>query len=311
MVDLEVLTTTVIGSYPIQISNEEMMLAFYKGEDPFLKSIELSVKDQLEAGINIISDGQTRSDMIKIFTGRIVGLESDMNTTTAVSKLGYPEKGITVQDQLYALNLIKGKDAKLKGILTGPSTILNTIKPGVYKTRSRELLFDIAEVLRREAEELERIGVFCLQIDEPIFSIKTEDLENSIAALDSIMHPLKLPVALHVCGSVKEIFPKLLDLKKLRIFHLELKSTPENLEVIKDYAPDMHLGIGVVNVYDDRIESVEEIKQLVEKVLDFFDAGKVLINPECGMRHLPRDVALNKLINIVKAKEQLKKERNL
>jgi len=311
MVELEALTTTVIGSYPVQISNEDFIKSFYTKEDSFLKSIELSIKDQIEAGIEIISDGQTRNDMVKIFTDKIIGFKTDFGRVIAVEKLSYHDGGIILKDQMHALNFIKGKSTKLKSVLTGPSTILSMINPGVYKTRSRELLFDIAEVLRKEAEELQKTDIAYLQIDEPIFSVKPENLEDSIIALDKITQKIKIPVAIHVDGPIKKIFPKLLNLKKFDIFHMELKSTPENLEVVKEYKSDKSIGIGLVKVYDDRVETVEEIKQLVEKSLEFLDANKILLNPECGMRHLPREIAFNKLRNIVKAKEQIKKEMNL
>lgn len=311
MVAFKPLTTTVIGSFPIQVSNREAMSSFYRTQDPFLKSIELSIKDQLETGIDIISDGQTRGNMVKIFTDRIIGFESDSSTATAVDKLSYPSRGITLQDQMHALNLIKDRDAKLKGILTGPSTILNTVKPGVYKTRSRELLFDIAEVLKQEAKELEKTGLFYIQIDEPIFSVKPENLEDSITALNIITQNLTIPVGLHVCGSLKGLFPKILDLKNFPIFHIESKSNPENLEIIKEYKPDMHIGLGVVKNLDERVESVEEIKQFIENALKFLDPNKLIINPDCGMRNLSRESAINKLKNIVKAKEEIKKERGL
>ena len=311
MVELEALTTTVIGSYPVQISNEDFIKSFYTKEDSFLKSIELSIKDQIEAGIEIISDGQTRNDMVKIFTDKIIGFKTDFGRVIAVEKLSYHDGGIILKDQMHALNFIKGKSTKLKSVLTGPSTILSMINPGVYKTRSRELLFDIAEVLRKEAEELQKTDIAYLQIDEPIFSVKPENLEDSIIALDKITQKIKIPVAIHVDGPIKKIFPKLLNLKKFDIFHMELKSTPENLEVVKEYKSDKSIGIGLVKVYDERVETVEEIKQLVEKSLEFLDANKILLNPECGMRHLPREIAFNKLRNIVKAKEQIKKEMNL
>jgi 5-methyltetrahydropteroyltriglutamate--homocysteine methyltransferase len=73
----------------------------------------------------------------------------------------------------------------------------------------------------------------------------------------------------------------------------------EDLHMIQRLGWDRALGLGVVDVKTEQIESAEVIAQRIRKALETFPAEKLIINPDCGLRHLPADVARAKLAAMV------------
>ena len=106
----KVLATTVVGSYPVVKGTG--IKSFF---DPFGPSVETAVSDQISAGIDIISDGQVRGDMIGVFSGKLPGIKGQ----DVIGKIESASRPITVADTKYA----RSKSLYVKGIITGPSTL--------------------------------------------------------------------------------------------------------------------------------------------------------------------------------------------
>jgi len=83
------------------------------GKDPFLMSIEEAIKDQLAAGIDIVSDGQVRADIITLFSNAIGGMRSDRCRSVVMGKVTKPLKSITAHDLIFKKDLV-GTKAKVK-----------------------------------------------------------------------------------------------------------------------------------------------------------------------------------------------------
>ncbi|MBO6275390.1 MAG: methionine synthase, partial [Methanobrevibacter sp.] len=126
--------STVVGSYPVELKEasgfKDKLLKSVGAYDPFKDSIKQAVFSQLDAGVDIISDGQVRGDMVSSFSKFIPGFKIEDGNTFIVPKIRNPTGEISVKDLLYAKSLIKqyykgsipeGKG--IKGIVTGPSTI--------------------------------------------------------------------------------------------------------------------------------------------------------------------------------------------
>ena len=133
------LTTTVVGSYPTTPTKKELMQSVY-GKDPFLKSIQGAVEDQTAAGVGIISDGQTRGDMIRIITQRVGGFSDEGGVIRVVD--GFYRKGDIVTEDFRYAKKIAG-ETRVKGIMTGPVTIAIFVKNEHYKDK-RDLVLDLA-----------------------------------------------------------------------------------------------------------------------------------------------------------------------
>lgn len=292
----KMLPTTVVGSYPVVRGRGLRTIL-----DPLHPALETAIADQCEVGIDIISDGQVRGDMISAFVSHMPGIKGQ--TVTGV--LQPPLKPITLSDTRYAL----GRYPKVKGIITGPSTLAHALKIGTPAYRNREeLTLDIAQSLAAEAQHLDEAGVTILQIDEPILSTGAANLHIAQLAVSTITSVLRVPTCLHVCGELGDIIDELLKIQ-VSIFDFEFAYNPANLEILsqKDLKGRM-IGYGVVDSSDQAVEPVEVIKKRIIKGIEIFRPETMLIDPDCGLRMLTRESAFAKLKNMVQAAGEIRAE---
>ena len=279
----KVLATTVVGSYPV-VKGGGLMSVF----DPLRPAVETAIGDQIAAGIDIISDGQVRGDMIGVFTSKLPGIRDQQ----VVGKVQPAAGPITVADTKIAIS----RAPKVKGIITGPTTLAYGlhISTPMYRDKD-ELVPDLAAALLVEARALEAAGVTLLQIDEPILSTGIADLAVAKQAIDTITAGLHTPVCLHVCGGLGNIIDELLKFN-VNVFDFEFANNDANLDLLsrRDLGGRM-LGYGCVDSATDRIESTAEIRKRIEKGVEIFDPKILLIDPDCGLRMRTREAAYAKL----------------
>lgn len=290
------LPTTVVGSYPVVKGS-----GLFARMDPLKHAVEVAVADQIGAGIDIISDGQVRGDMIRAFTSHLPGIRG----SSVVGKVQPARQPITLADTKYALS----RHPKVKGILTGPSTLAHglVLETPFYRNKD-ELVLDLAQALAVEAGYLQEAGVRLIQIDEPIFSTGAANIAVGREALNAIAGRLRVPICLHVCGSLANTIDDILR-ANVAVFDLEFANNPGNLEVLsaKDLRGRM-IGYGCVDSADPAVESIETIRKRIEAGIDVFSPGAMLIDPDCGLRMQARDAALGKLKNMVAAAGEARAE---
>jgi 5-methyltetrahydropteroyltriglutamate--homocysteine methyltransferase len=290
------LPTTVVGSYPVVRGKGLRALL-----DPLQPAVETAVSDQLEAGIDIISDGQVRGDMIGMIAGALPGIKH--RDVTGIVRA--PQKPITLADTRYAL----ARHPKVKGILTGPSTLAHGLRIATPSYRNKaELALDIAQALATEARALEDAGVTLIQIDEPILSTGAADLHAAQQAVQTITSVVRIPTCLHVCGDLAAVIDDILRIR-VNILDFEFANNPANAELIsgKDLEGRM-LGYGVVDSSDPAVESVETIEKRIREAVDCFDPATLLIDPDCGLRMLTREAAFGKLRNMAAAAAKVRSD---
>jgi 5-methyltetrahydropteroyltriglutamate--homocysteine methyltransferase len=259
------------------------------------KYISSAVNDMVSAGIDFISDGQTRDPFVQIFTRKLAGCRI-RDRTEIIGTIGHTES-ITVEDQRFVRNIIP-KEKKLLGVLTGPYTLSQSCVDLFYHDE-KQVAFDFAKALRKEAELLQSF-VDLISIDEPFFSNFLPDYGNELLSL--ITKNLSCPTRLHVCGDVTSIIAHLLEMPVDILSH-EFKASPHLLDSFNNYTVSKQICLGSVRSDDSRVESVEEITTHFEKAQNVFDDNIIQLAPDCGQRMLPQDVAYKKLQNLVKAGE--------
>lgn len=323
----KVLVTTVVGSYPKMPEAEEAIRKRKRGEiseeefhalvQPAIRKV---VEDYLEAGIDLISDGeQSREDMVVYFAERIGGYEAGdwvrifdnvyFRKPIVKSKLTY-RAPMAVMDWEYASSISRGRP--VKAIITGPYTMVDWSFDLVYGDR-RELVLEMARVLRREVEEFVRRGAHFIQVDEPALPTRPyrEEAELVKEALEVLLKGVDAKKIVHICfGRIEKIIPYILEFPVDQI-DLEMKNSGFRLlKPLKEYGFNKELGLGVIDVHSLRVETVEEVKNDIRKVLDMDIVGseKIYVDPDCGLKRLPRDIAKAKLRNMVKAVQELRRE---
>ncbi len=285
--------TTVVGSYPTGIA--------VMSEGDVQNAIEIAVRDQVRAGVDIVSDGQVRADMVGIFAMNMPGYRKEDGRYMVVDRIDVPDLPATLKDYLFARKISK---AKVKGIVTGPTTMAKSSIIGrgsPYKSNSDpELIFDLAYAQAAEVRALAAAGAEIIQIDEPFFSVGA-DLETGIRAVNIVAKAAETP-AMHVCGDIRPIFKKLLEANVKVLDHEFSKS--KNLEAMDRELIEAHdktIGFGVLDTATDEIESPDKVEQTIRQGIEKIGKNNMWIDPDCGMRMRKKDVAFQKLSNMVTA----------
>jgi len=226
--------------------------------------------------------------MIGAFTSKLPGIREQ----EVFGKVQPASGPITVGDTKYAIS----KAPKVKGIITGPTTLAHGLHISTPMYRNKEeLVPDLAAALLVEARALEAAGITLLQIDEPIFSTGIADLAVGKLAVEQIAAGLHTPVCMHVCGNLGNVIDEILKFN-VNVLDFEFANNPDNLDLLsrRDLAGKM-IGFGCVDSTTDRIESTAEIRKRIQKGVEIFDPKIMLIDPDCGMRMRTHETAYAKL----------------
>jgi len=311
--------TNSIGSYPTHVIGENAKARMsirdlMAGKDPFVISIEAAVADQLEAGIDLISDGQVRADMVSMFAAGIPGMKTERGRAYITGKITRPLKSITAKDLMSARQQACGR-AMVKGIITGPATLAassSLSRDAPYKSRlDPRLLNDLANALSFEAEQLVRAGADALQIDEPVlFNI---GVDKVLKFIDATVENVRIPVKLHPHVASFEDFVKLLTARNIQYVGVEAAKYPFWLEKLtRDLFEDHNkkVALGVIDTDSRDVESVEVVKNRIKCGVEVFGED-MWVNPDCGLRLQTREMAFHKLEVLVAAAASVKDELNL
>lgn len=304
------LVTTVVGSYPSKPDTSDIYALMRDERDAARSAIEVAVNDQTKAGVQLVSDGQVRADFITLFARNIFGFNIKGGRPNIVDKVAPLEKSIIVDDYIFAKSIAR---RDVKGIVTGPSTLAHASvvdEEAPYKSNDDpELIYDIADVQAMEILTLIEAGATIVQVDEPVFSVGI-DLETGIQAVNEMIKGVKTPIV-HVCGDIRDIFKKLLELDVSVLDHEFTNTT--NLEIVdRDIieAHDMCIGYGCVDSNSMEVEPVEVIEKRILAAVEKLGARNIWIDPDCGLRNLTRKSAFAKLSNMVRAAKNVEASLN-
>ena len=320
--------TTVVGSFPSYPRKPTSLMSkfsyFLGNYDSYRPAVEYAVRKQVEAGIDIISDGQVRGDMIQIFARSVPGMAWEEGTSKIRERIRHMSNSIGANDLKIALksanNISKDFQAGaqilshgkfqdgvkgVKGIITGPTTlVLSSRLEGFYNKHTRDkAILDLALALKNEVKFLEDAGAAIIQVDEPYLSTGMVNIENAKKSIKIIGQNVNIPIAIHVCGDVTEVFPELLKFP-VDIIDCEFAGMAKNLNVLETIdVKRKNIGFGCVDTKTEKVDSSETIFKLIKKGIELVGDEKLIIDPDCGMRMLPEQVAFQKLKNMKEAVE--------
>jgi 5-methyltetrahydropteroyltriglutamate--homocysteine methyltransferase len=330
---LPLLPTTVVGSYSVPEWLERLKTEFYQRRISAAHLAEIhdvvikaAIKDQERAGIDIVSDGELRRDNdIDYFLARIPGVhiaqraKSDYYdyydaavTAPLPADDKEPQTG-TIHDAV-GLGLAADfeftralTDRPVKFSFTGPFSLSRRISldAGAY-TDPGELVRALARRLNTEARALADAGARFLQIDEPFLAGYPEQAALAVEAVNIVTDGVPATWALHVCygnryarpsweGHYDFLFPAVLEARVDQLVLEFARKGLEDLRLIREYGWPRALGLGVVDVKSPAVESPELVAARIGRALEYIDADRLMVNPDCGLRHLAPDVARQKL----------------
>ncbi|QJU52796.1 methionine synthase [Herbiconiux sp. KACC 21604] len=284
-------------------------------------ALRLSLADQQQAGIDIVSDGeQTRQHFVTTFIEHLDGVDFakretvrirdryDASVPTVVGAVTR-EKPVFVEDARF---LRAQTDQPIKWALPGPLTMVDTLYDAHYKSREK-LAWEFAGILNEEARELQDAGVDIIQFDEPAFNVFFDEVNDwGVAALERAIEGLTVETAVHVCygygikantdwketlGSewrqYEAIFPKI-QASDIDIVSLESRNSHVPIDLI-ELIRGKKVMVGAIDVATSTVETPEEVAETLREALQFVDADKLYPSTNCGMAPLPRTVARGKL----------------
>ena len=296
------------------------------GEDAesiFLKAAAEVINDQIECGIDIVTDGEVRREnYIHYHCRHITGV--DFNTLTEkIARTGNYKCWLpTIVAKVEAQDSFLVHDWKVsqklsskpvKITIPGPMTIADTIANTYYKSDDK-MGFDLAGVINVEIKRLQKAGCKYIQVDEPLFARKPqqaidfgidnlakcfEGLENT--EIEKITHiccgyPDKLDVINYPkapLDSYKKI-AKALDASLIDSVSIEDAHRYNDLELLRNFTKTKVI-FGLIKIASSQIETKEEIENRVLDALNYIDKQQLIAAPDCGLGHLPRQLAIEKL----------------
>lgn len=318
--------TTVVGSYPTPI-----WLHGDTSRTTLRDAILVVLKTQELAGIDVVADGELNrfdpshpetNGMIDYFVSRMDGVRTKFSITDreafrADAGLNYRSDpaGIVCGplgpgtlnlpgDFEFTRRLTK---QPLKFTSTGPHMLTKVLTDRHYSSRA-DLAMAIAQVLR---QQVERIDADIVQLDEANISGHPEDSEWAAAAMNHVLDGISGVRAVHICfgnyggQSVQKGFWRSLMpfLNSLWVDHLVLEFARRGyteLEHFKELDPKIGLGLGVVDIKDNEVESAETIAERIELAAGVLGEERIhYIHPDCGFWMLQRNVADRKMAALV------------
>lgn len=303
--------TTTIGSFPQTKDVKANRSAFKKGEitkEQYVnfnkKKIEECVKWQEEIGLDVLVHGEyERNDMVEYFGEALGGF---LFTEKAwVQSYGtrcvkppviwgdvYRKKAITVDWSVFAQSQTSHI---MKGMLTGPVTILNWSFPR-EDISIKDSIAQIALAIRDEVLDLEANGIKMIQIDEAALREKlplrksdwySEYLDFAIPAFRLTHSGVKpeTQIHTHMCYSeFTDIIPAIDDMDADVITFEASRSDLVILDSLRENNFETEVGPGVYDIHSPRVPSVEEIVTVLKKMLAKIDRRKLWVNPDCGLK---------------------------
>lgn len=334
---LPFLPTTTIGSFPQTPEVRKARQNFRKGEwnseqyETFIQEqIQVWINIQEEIGIDVLVHGEfERTDMVEFFGEKLNGFAFTLNgwVQSYGSRCVKPPviygdvefmAPMTVKESVYAQSLT---DKPVKGMLTGPLTILNWSFVRDDLPRN-EVAFQIAWALREEVEALEKAGIEMIQVDEPALReglpLKKEKwdsyLEDSILAFRLSTSTVKDTTQIHTHMCYCEFHEMIDAIRALDADVISIETSRSHGELIHTFEEstyELGIGLGVYDIHSPRIPAVEEMVSMIDRALQVLDPALFWINPDCGLKTRGMEETVASLKHMVQATEIAREARSV
>jgi 5-methyltetrahydropteroyltriglutamate--homocysteine methyltransferase len=282
----------------------------------------LAIKEQEDAGIDIVSDGeQSRQHFVHGFLEFVEGIDFGKKVEMGIRGDRYKAMVPTVTGGLRLKGRVHGAEAKharahtkkkLKFTMPGPMTIADTIADRFYGDKVK-MAMAFAGLLNQEARALEADGVDVIQFDEPAFNVFMDEVAGwGVDALHRAVDGLKCTTAVHICygygikanidwknslgeewRQYEKFFPALAKSKIGQV----------SLECIHSHVPMQLIAllegkdilVGAIDVATDKVETPEEVAAVIQEAMKYAPKERIIPCTNCGMAPMRRDIADAKL----------------
>jgi len=332
--------TTVVGSYPfpgwLEFSSRNLnQFGAADIEEMVEDAVIAAIHDQVAAGLDVITDGeQTRLDFNLSFYGYIKGIQNNETETrkfgppahdqrgknNIVSELTAPN-GLGAVKEYQRLKKLAPPGPTLKASIPGPYTLSGRLLPNdKYKDRYA-ITEALLPIIRKELEDLVAAGCTEITVDEPSMSCYAykENTKKFVDIFNRTVKPIvgKCNLSTHLCfgnfkgrpvgyRSIKPMLPDFLEMTVDEI-HIEMANREfAEIELLAPFAEKMNVAVGIIDVKNYYIESVEDVIERIQRCLQYVPAQKLSVAPDCGLSQTARWASRQKLINMVKGAKKVR-----
>lgn len=332
---LPILPTTTIGSFPQTSEIKKIRKAFRDGEvtkeeyeNNLKEKTSEIIRFQEEIGIDVLVHGEyERTDMVEYF-GRLLdgfiftlnGWVQSYGTRGVKPPIIFGDvnrsKELTVSWSKFAQSLT---DKPVKGMLTGPITILNW-SFAREDLDLKNIAYQIGLAIGDEVLDLQNNGIKIIQIDEaalreklPLRKVEwnSEYLDWAIPAFRLTNSKVEASTSIHthMCYSEFSDIVKAIEDMDADVISIEAaRSDFSLLDFLRESNFKLEIGPGVYDIHSPRIPKEDEIKDLIRIILGKLDKNKIWINPDCGLKTRGMAETKPSLINMVKAAKAIREE---
>lgn len=295
-------------------------------------SAEFAVRLQEKAGLDIVYDGeQDRSEMYEHAARRTRGFESRgrirvFDNRTFHKFAVVEEPGLDKPWHTKEVERIKGlTDHAVKVPITGPYTIADWSFDEYFGGDRAELVNALAErVTRLNILSILNQGIEWVQVDEPAAGTKRHEIPLFVDSFNKATAGLVGKFSIHLCFSEwREFVPYIAGLNNCHQLSIEFANRDRQelgrserarpaYEILKEIhreLPDTGIGLGVVTVHEDWVESPELVRDRILRAVDIVgDPALIYPSPDCGLRTRSWDIAFRKLSSVVQGTQLAKEE---
>ena len=332
--------TTVVGSYPfpgwLEFSTQHLN-AFGAAdiEEMAEDAVTTAIHDQVTAGLDVITDGeQTRFDFNLSFYGFIKGIQPNHTETRKFGPPAHDQRGKhSIVDELTApnglgaikeylrLKKLAPAGPTLKCSLPGPYTLSGRLLPNKQYKDRWDITAALTPIIRKELEDLVAAGCTEITLDEPSMSCYAykEDTKKFVEIFNNTVSTIKgkCRLSTHLCfgnfkgrpvgfRSLKPMLPDFLDLN-VDEMHIEMANREfAEIELLAQFAEKLDVSVGIIDVKNYYVETVADVKERIQKCLQYVPAEKLSVAPDCGLSQTARWAAKQKLINMVEGARQMR-----
>ena len=331
--NLPSLPITTIGSFPQTKEIRETRRKYKNGtlnDEQYEGIMKVLIKEcvsfQEEIDIDVLVHGEfERNDMVEYFGEQLKGFVFSQNgwvqsygsrcvkPPVIYGDVSRPEQ-MTVSWSAYAQSLTK---KQMKGMLTGPVTILNW--SFVRDDQARSLTSEqISLAIADEVNDLQNAGINIIQVDEAAFKegypLRKEKIPRYEKwALESFLLTTAIAndetqIHTHMCYSeFNDIIETIEDMNADVISIETARSGNELLKVFKEHGYKQEVGPGVYDIHSARVPSKDEMVKQIDLLLEVLPAKQLWVNPDCGLKTRGWEETKPSLINMVEATKQVRK----
>jgi len=273
----------------------------------------LAIRAQEQAGLDIVTDGEIRRESYSNrFATALEGVDLD-NPGTALDRSGHPNPVPRVVGPIRRKHAVQVDDLKflrahtdrqVKVTVPGPFTMAQQAQIDAYGGSREAAALDYARAVNEEIRDLFAAGADVVQIDEPYMQARPEEARAfGLNALNRALEGVTGTTAVHICFGYAAIiharpsgYSFLSELAGCSCRQVSVETAQSNLDcsTLTPLAGKKVL-LGVLDLADPKVETPELVATRIRRALPYVPAENIILAPDCGMKYLPRETAVEKL----------------